>query len=101
MTSDPLVGEATTTLLALSKAKEADLSNFILAGDYSIVLEHLQAQGRRLSLPWWIATLISSLVDLLRTFSCVSLIKLPRESNFVAHNIIAWAAAYSFVGEVP
>lgn len=72
--TDPLIGEATTALLAHSKAQDAALSIFVLARDSSVVLENLQARGRCLSLPWRIASLISSLVDLLGSFSCVSTI---------------------------
>lgn len=79
---DPSIGKATAAYLALPEAKEASLSNLILADDSSIVLENLQAAGKLPSLPWRIASLILSSVELIGSFSCFSCIKLPRSENF-------------------
>lgn len=48
--TDPSIGETEAAFLALSKAKEASLSTFILTGDFTIVLEHLQTVGKLPSL---------------------------------------------------
>lgn len=99
--TNPLIGEVEATLLAISKAFDFDPSKLILAGDSSLVIESLQMRGQPHFTPWQILSLIQSSLNLLRWFSCYSTIKLPRADNSAAHEVAAWAAALSFVGEVP
>lgn len=99
---DPLVGEAEAASFALFKPREADISSLVLVGDLALVVDCLRSCFSWVSqVPWKISSLICNATELLRSFSWFSSFKISRADNIMAHLVAAWAAALSFVGEVP
>lgn len=101
---DPLVGEAEAALLALSKAREVNISSLLLAGDSLLVVDCLRSLFSGVfQIPWKISFLICNAVELFRSlsFSWFSSFKISRADNFAAHSVAIWAAALSHESEVP
>jgi hypothetical protein len=85
--------------LATSLASSLNLVDFVLEGDYAIVINSLKDPSTVLD--WKLDNLISLALSLIPSSSLWEARKVNRNANFYAHYVAYWAMARVILGCIP
>ena len=93
------MGEALAAKLVISLACSLSLDQFILEGDYAVVIQAFNHPNS--DFDWRISPIILESLDFIPSASSWEAKKISRSANFCVHLVVCWVVARSHSSSIP